>query len=177
MSQQAMGCSVPWCTVQTSPHTELNVCRHLAVLGLESYTPEFLRGPHTRRGSVRDRRHHWLFPGYVFFRSPEGSGAHVVVRRLPGVVRILGQDGEPALLSDSVIRHIRRQLAEGALRPPGPRFTPGERLVIDRGPLAPLNAIFDRELDDHARVQVLIHLMGRELPVSIDAMHLKSMAS
>ena len=175
--QQAMDSCAPWCAVQTSPHAELHVCRHLAVLGLESYAPEFPHGPRTRPGSVRDGRHHWLFPGYVFFRPPEDRGAYVAVRRLPGVVRILEQDGAPALLSDTVIRHIRRQLAERALRPPGPRFTPGERLVIDGGPLAPLNAVFDRELDGPARVQVLVQLMGRELPVSIDAMHLKSMAS
>lgn len=175
--QQATDDSAPWCTLQTSPHGELQVCKHLSVLDLECYAPEFPRGGRTHPGSIRDHRHRWIFPGYVFFRDAEDVRAWTAVRRLPGVLRVLEQDGSPALLSDLVIRQLRRRIAEGRMRPPGRRFAPGEHVVIERGPLAPLDGIFDRELDAPARVQILVRLMGRELPISIDPAHLKSLAS
>jgi transcription antitermination factor NusG len=40
--------------------------------------------------------------------------------------------------------------------------------VIERGPLAAVDAIFDCELDRKSRVQVLVQMMGRRLPVAID---------
>lgn len=169
--RQDTACSAAWWTLQTSPHTELQVCRHLAALGLEEYVPEFARVRRTRPGSVRDRRHHWLFPGYVFFRSASDAEAWRAVRRVPGVVRVLGDDGVPSLLSDTVIRELRTRIAEGAFVT-GPRWQRGERVRIARGPLAQLDAIFEQELDAAERVQILVRLLGRELPVSIDSSHL-----
>ena len=175
--QQDTDCGAAWSTLQTSPHNELLVSRHLSTLGHECYVPEFIHGRHTRPGSVRDRRHQWIFPGYVFFRSPSDPGAWAALRWVPGVVRVLEQDGAPALLADSVIRELRTRIAERALRAPGPRWCPGERLRIVRGPLAPLDAIFEGELDASERVQVLVRLLGRDLPVSIDPMHLRARVS
>jgi transcription antitermination factor NusG len=166
-----------WWTLQTAPHNELHVCKHLSVLGLDCYAPEFAQVRNTRPGSVRDRRHHWVFPGYVFSRSLADPPAWATLRWVPGVVRVLEQDGAPALLSDDIIRQLRQRIAERTLRQPGPRWTPGERVLIARGPLAPLDAIFDQELDAPARVQILVHLMGRELPVTIDPMHLRAKVS
>jgi transcription antitermination factor NusG len=175
--RQDIDCNAPWYTVQTTPHSELHLCKHLSALDIECYAPEFPKLRATRPGSVRDRRHHWVFPGYVFFRSSPEQNALAVVRWIPGVLRVLEADGAPALLADAVVRRLRQRIMERALRPPTPRFAPGERVIIQRGPLAPLDAIFDKELDASARVQILVHLMGRELPVSIDPTHLRSMVS
>ena len=41
-------------------------------------------------------------------------------------------------------------------------------MVIERGPLAAVDAIFDCELDRQSRIQVLVQMMGRRLPVAID---------
>jgi hypothetical protein len=50
-------------------------------------------------------------------------------------------------------------------------------VVVERGPLAEVDAIFDRALDSPARVQILVQMMGRELPVQIDPSYLRSLAS
>lgn len=165
-----------WWTLQTSPHNELLVCRHLSVLGHECYAPEFADGRRRRPGSVRDRRHHWVFPGYVFFRSCSDRGAWTAVRRVPGVVRVLEQDGAPALLPDSVISELRTRIAARDLRAPGSGWRPGESVRIVRGPLAPLDAIFEQEVDAFERVRILVRLLGRDLSVSIDPMHLRAKA-
>jgi transcription antitermination factor NusG len=92
------------------------------------------------------------------------------VRWAPGVRRVLCEGEEPAVVRDAVMEHLQHRLAELKLLAPGrARFTPGQAVVIERGPLAAVDAIFDCELDRQSRVRVLVQMMGRRLPVVIDA--------
>ena len=52
-------------------------------------------------------------------------------------------------------------------------FTPGQPVVIERGPLAMVDAIFERELNTSERVQVLVRLLGRSMPIAVDAASLR----
>jgi transcription antitermination factor NusG len=58
-----------------------------------------------------------------------------------------------------------------------PRFEQGDTVIIERGALAAVDAIFDRELDSASRVQILVNMMGRSLPVRIDVDDLSKAAS
>jgi transcriptional antiterminator RfaH len=149
------------------------VSSQLAVRGLEYYAPEFPPPPRTRKGSVRDRRRRWVFPGYVFFRPTGDIETWSDIRWAAGVVRILEQDGRPARVSDDVIRHLRRRIAERDICRSKLGFVAGQPVVIERGPLAAVDAIFDRELNASDRVQILVDLMGRQLPVRMDRTDLR----
>ena len=163
-----------WNVLHVAPHGEPQVCKFLGVHGMEGYAPQFPPPPRTRPGSVRDRKQRWVFPGYVFFKVPETFGEWDIIRRAPGVRRMLQQDGGPALLTDEVVEHIRRRLAEQSLKQPRPRFATGQHVVIQSGPLRMVDAIFERELDAPARVQVLVQLLGRPLAVEVDPAILKA---
>jgi transcription antitermination factor NusG len=166
-----------WCVLRSAPHRELLVCKQLDGYGIETYAPEFSRGSRTRPGSVRDRRHRWVFPGYVFFRPPADSDGWRIVRWAPGVRGILEVDGGPGALSDVVVRHLQRRIADMTMAPTAAPFKQGEPVVVERGPFAAVDAIFDCQLDSPARVQILVQMMGRELPVQIDPSYLRSLAS
>ena len=166
-----------WCVLRSAPHRELLVCKQLDAYGIETYAPEFPRNGRTRPGSVRDGRHRWVFPGYVFFRPPERMDHWPIVRWAPGVNGILEVDGAPGALHDAVVRHLQRRMSEMTMNRGGSVFTPGEQVVVERGPLAAVDAIFDRELDSPARVQILVQMMGRQLSVQIDPRYLRSLAS
>ena len=141
---------------------------------MEGYAPQFPPPPRTRPGSVRDRKQRWVFPGYVFFKVDEGFSEWDIIRWAPGVRRVLQQDGGPAILKDELVEHIRRRLTERSLKQPRPRFAHGEHVVIQSGPLRMVDAIFDREVDAPARVQVLVQLLGRPLAVEVDPAILKA---
>jgi transcription antitermination factor NusG len=117
-----------------------------------------------------------VFPGYLFFRVPSGFGHWDAIRWAPGVRRILQQDGEPATVGEDFVALIRRRLAQGLLRPTAPRFKKGDAVIIERGPLTAVDAIFDCELDGPHRVQILINMMQRTIPVRVDAADLRSVA-
>jgi transcription antitermination factor NusG len=158
-----------WNVAYASPHGEPQVCKYLAIHGIETYAPEFPPGPRTKSGSVRDRKHRWVFPGYVFFRIPTGFAEWDIIRWAPGVRRMLQEDGEPASLSDEIVGRLRQRLAERSLVPTMSRLRQGDRLVIESGPLRMVDAIFDKELDTGARLRILIDLLGRRVPVEVDA--------
>jgi transcription antitermination factor NusG len=157
-----------WHVVHASPHCEPQVCKYMAVHGMESYAPQFPPSPRTKPGSVRDRQHRWVFPGYVFFRIPTGFAEWDIIRWAPGVRRMLQEDGGPAALSDEIIGRLRQRLAERSLTPAQQRFCQGQAVLIQRGPLRMVDAIFDKELDAPARVRILVHLLGRSVPVEVD---------
>jgi transcription antitermination factor NusG len=113
----------------------------------------------------------------MFFRVPEEFASWELIRWAPGVRRVLHVDGEPGVIADAFVDRIRERLADSSLRPTRPRFRHGDVVVIERGPLTAVDAIFDRELDSASRVQILVNMMGRSLPVRIDLENLSRAAS
>jgi transcription antitermination factor NusG len=157
-----------WYVLNVAPHCEPQVAKFLSHEGVESYVPQFPIRPRAKPGSVRDRRSRVVFPGYLFFRVPLGFGHWDAIRWAPGVRRVLQLDGGPAFVPEEVVARIRRRLAEGLLQPAPPRFKKGDAVTIEHGPLAAVDAIFDCELGDQQRVQVLVNMMHRLIPVRID---------
>src|SRR5438552_3183792 len=156
-----------WHVVNTAPNAELQVSRVLGLHGLRTYTAEFRSAKHTRPGSTRDRRHRWVFPGYVFFQAGRDYSSWSHVRSAPGVRRLLEQDGAPAGVEDAVVECLRQRLTALPSDRLSTRFTPGERVVVERGPLAMVDAIVDRCLPARERVSILVHLLGRLIPVEV----------
>jgi transcription antitermination factor NusG len=158
-----------WNVLHAAPNGEPQVCKFLGLHGIEAYAPQFPAAPRTKPGSVRDRKHRWVFPGYVFFKIEAGFSRWDLIRWAPGVRRMLQEDGGPASLGDHVVDHIRWRLARRQLAPIRPSLYKGQPVVIQSGPLRMVDAIFERNLEASQRVQVLVQLLGRPLTVEVDA--------
>jgi len=158
-----------WNVAHTKPHQEAQVAKFLGLHQIEAYAPQFAPPARTRPGSVRDRRQRLVFPGYLFLRVPPRFARWDLVHWAPGVRRVLTDGGSPARVQDGIVERIRERLFEEAGSRTRLAFTPGQRLVIERGPLAMVDAIFDKALNSSERVQVLVHLLGRPMTVAVDA--------
>jgi transcription antitermination factor NusG len=163
-----------WGVLQVAPNGEHQACEFLRSVQVEAYAPRFPAPRRTKPGSVRHRRRRWVFPGYVFFKIGPDSTPWNVIRGAAGVRRVLQSDGSPATVGDQVIDHLNRRLAEGSIRESRSAFVRGQFVHIEHGPLAAVDAIFDRELDRSDRVQILISLFGRQLPLTIDPKALRA---
>ncbi|TMD67553.1 MAG: hypothetical protein E6I84_03375 [Chloroflexi bacterium] len=160
--------SIPvWNVVQVNGNHEAQVATFLALQGIEVYSPRFPASSGTRPGSVRDRRSRVVFPGYLFFKPPFGFTRWDVIQWAPGVRRVLSDGGSPSGVPQAVVDRLRLRLAQAPGRRPA--FTRGQPVLIERGPLAMVDAIFDRELNTSERVQVLVQLLGRPMTVVVDA--------
>src|SRR6266849_2686193 len=121
-----------WYAAYTSANHEKRVAVQLEQRSVEHFVPlyESLRRWKDRRMKLQLP----LFPGYVFVRLalPE----RLKVLQVPGVARLVGFNGQPAVLPDREIQALRTSLAVQVRAEPLPYLTVGRRVRIERGPLA-----------------------------------------
>jgi transcriptional antiterminator RfaH len=157
-----------WFAIQAKPRGE-EVARHtLHTLGLEVLLPKVRRfGRRESRGStVRP-----LFCGYLFGRFSLRQHLHAV-RYSRGVVRVVGGHERPVPVDDDVIAACRERMdTEGLVELEEPGFRQGDRLRIESGPFSGFHGIFERDLDDHARVVILLDAL-QQATLILDRRHL-----
>jgi transcription antitermination factor NusG len=120
-----------WFALYTCANHEARVAENLGFRLVEYFLPLFRS---TRRW--KDRRVHLelpLFPGYVFVRIAVRN--RIQVLQVPGVVRLVGFDGVPAVLPDEQINALKRALEAGLIAEPHPYLTVGRQVRIKGGPL------------------------------------------
>lgn len=166
---------INWYAVQAKSHNEARVLHNLTHKTIPAFLPliEVIR----HYGSRRLTRLEPLFPGYLFVQLERldcNPGHWDTVRWTPGVKSIVGFEGAPAPVPDAVIDAIKTRVQDLGFVRPGLRFGRHDRVVVRRGPLAGLEAVFERPLSGSGRVQVLMHMLGQQRRVQVDAADLES---
>ena len=159
-----------WYAVQVRRHNERRGEQQLHLRGIPVLLPfmEVIRHYRARRRRVLEP----LFPGYLFVHmepmeeSPERWQA---LRWTPGISRILGADDVPIPVADAVIDSIRERTRELGFVRPGVSHRPGSRVRIRSGPMAGLEAVFDRPMSRAGRVRVLMDVLGQRTRVEVHA--------
>ena len=172
---EGMACPpADWYAVQVKRCEEHRVVRHLAMRAIPTFLPLMESiGRRVRSGTRLEP----LFPGYVFVQLPApetDAGNWYAVRWAPGVRRILGTEGSPVPMPADAIEAIRARVRDLGFVRPGARFSPGTRVRIRSGPLAGLEAIFDRPISRTGRVLVLLELLGQVGRTEVDQFDLES---
>jgi transcriptional antiterminator RfaH len=165
---------IDWYAVHAKSHNEARVLRYLTQKAVSAFLP-FIEV--IRRYRYRCvRRLEPLFPGYLFVQM-ERMGCNPdrwhTVRWAPGVKAILGTGDAPIPLPDTVIDAIKTRMQDLGFVRPALGFDPNARVLIKRGPLAGLEAIFEKPLSRSRRVRVLMDLLGQQRRVHVDAIDLE----
>jgi transcriptional antiterminator RfaH len=158
--------SLPWYVIHTHPRRELLVTSLLSRYDeLTFFLPEVLQH---RRG---ERQLVPLFPGYLFVQLDLTSSAAGKLIHTPGVIGLVGSERQPLPVAAETVSAIQEQVvrvnAQGGLSPHP--FSPGDPVVIKSGPLQGLDAVFVGPLHPTQRVQVLLHFLGQEQQVTVEA--------
>ena len=153
-----------WYALHTMPNTEYQLVASLARRNIQFYLPEI--------DAPRSRRHHKkkpFFPGYLFIKIDFEQVELSTIRFLPGLRRIISFDDQPLVVSEDIINYVRAILDERQ-QPQHPvhNFNPGDPVKIKEGPLAGLQAIFDKATTPSKRVQILLKILGQVNRVTID---------
>lgn len=163
-----------WYAVHTKPNAEYRAARLLQEKELEVFFPE-VRSWKPRRGYRTEP----LFPGYLFVRADWENVPLAAVTWTPGVRRVVGFGGRPAVVPDEVIGFIRDRLerleARGGLRPH--MLKPGQRVRFVAGPFQGLEAVFEGYLRATDRVRVLLEFLGQVSRADVPATHVVPVAS
>ncbi len=162
-----------WYVVATRPQAEARAAQHLANQGFEVWLPEFLkRRRHARRTDTVRRP---LFPRYLFVRIDLDAEQWRSVLGTVGVIGMVGGD-PPTPVADAVIDALRKRCDEEGLVAIDPALglKEGQAVRITEGPLADLEGIF-LDIDDQARIAILLSLMGRTVRVQADAANVEAL--
>jgi transcription antitermination factor NusG len=106
-----------------------------------------------------------FFPGYVFCRMDLTERAAVLMT--PGVVRIIGHGKTAEPIPDAEITAIRAITESHLFSQPWPFLGIGDRIVVERGPLAGTEGFLTR-VDGGYRLVASITLLQRSIAVELE---------
>jgi transcription termination/antitermination protein NusG len=152
-----------WFVVYTCANHERRVEAQFEARGVRHFLPVYNS---VRRWS--DRRIQLklpLFPGYIFTRMALEEKLRVL--QVPGVVKLVGFNGQPYPLLDQEVESLRLGLSQGLRIEPHPYLKVGRRVRILRGPLQGAEGILLRRKNIH-RVVLSLDLIARSAAVEVD---------
>ncbi len=152
-----------WYATYTHARHEKKIAQQLEERGIEHFLPVYRS---VRRW--KDRRKELdlvLFPGYVFVRL--STAQHLRVLQLPGVVRFVSFNGQPAAVPGADIEALRNALIQGVRAEHHPYLNVGQRVKVADGPLAGAQGILLRT-KTNCRVVISIDAIMRSVSVEID---------
>ncbi len=152
-----------WYALYTAPRHEKFVADQIDRQGIACFLPLYRS---VRRW--KDRRKELamvLFPGYVFVRMALQNRVRVL--QLPGAVRLVGFNGQPAALPPEEIEDLRTRLSGSTNIEPHPYLSAGRRVRVRSGPLRGLEGIIVRT-KERCRIVLTIHLIMRSVAVEVD---------
>lgn len=127
------------------------------------------------RATRRQLRGRWtdqkapLFPGYVFVRFEQAAENWRVINNTFGVARLLVQDiRRPAPLPRALIEALHARCDSHHSLQPVEQLAVGDRVRILSGPFAEFVTRIE-EIEDAARVRVLLQVLGGQVMSSLDA--------
>jgi transcriptional antiterminator NusG len=106
-----------------------------------------------------------LFPGYIFCRFDMSHRLPVLV--IPGVMSVVTIGGSAIPLSEAELDTVRAVVASGSRYEPCAYTTIGQRVRIERGPLAGLEGIVT-EAKKNYRLIISVDMLQRSVAVEID---------
>lgn len=112
-----------------------------------------------------------LFPGYVFVRMALEHRLQIL--ELPGVVRMVSFNGQPAVVPAEQIETLQARLSGATRIEPHPYLRIGRRVRVRHGAMAGLEGIIVRR-KDRCRVVFSIDLIMRSVAVEVDEADLEA---
>jgi transcription antitermination factor NusG len=153
-----------WFAIRTSLRWEFRASAELSNRGVETYLPRSgARHQWSDRSKLIDQP---LFPGYLFCRFQVSERVRVL--QVPGVKQIVGIGSTPAPISVDQLDDLRTLIAANTALVPWPYLNAGQRIQIDRGPLAGVKGFVVCAHEGAPRIVVSVDLLQRSVAAVID---------
>jgi transcription antitermination factor NusG len=155
----------PWYALTVKHQHEASARSALEFKGFEALAPTYRA---RRRWSDRVKEIDLpLFAGYVFCRFPFTE--RIQVTDAPGVAKVVEFGGAPAEISEAEIAAIRIAMASKLPLRPWPYLKPGDRVLVEHGPLRGVEGTLLREESNCLQLVIGIEMLQRSLAVQMEA--------
>lgn len=158
--------ALSWYALRSKPRKEEVVWRQARTQGYEAYLPRLRVQP------VNPRSRKWqpYFPGYLFVQADLDEVGRSAFQWMPHAIGLVTLGDEPTEVPEHLIAAVKKRVDEIAAAG-GEVFDglqSGDSVVIQSGPFAGYEAIFDVRLPGSARVRVLLQLLNSQRQVPIE---------
>lgn len=157
-----------WYAMQSKPNKEDALYEQLQSQGFEVFYPRIRVNP----VNPRAKKIKAYFPGYLFVLADLDAVGLSSLQWMPFARGMVTFDQEPATVPEALLNAIRKRVEQVNLAG-GEVFEglqKGDTVMIQAGPFAGYEAIFDLRLPGTERVRVLIKLLSqRQVPVELSA--------
>lgn len=164
--------TVSWYAMRSKPNKEEFLAAQLQAHGLEVFFPLL----HVKPVNPRARKFRPYFPNYLFVHVDLETVNISDLNWMPGASGVVSFGGEPASVPDLLIAALKKQIERHntLLREQQSNFQRGDVVVIETGPFAGYEAVFDTHLSGQERVRVLLSLLQRrQMPMEIESRHIR----
>ena len=146
-----------WYVLRSKPNKEEALCDEVDARGIHVFYPLLRVKPaNPRAGRIVP-----YFPGYLFVQAELAEVCGSAFSWMPHSQGLVAFGGEPAEVPDGLIQAIRRRTeqieAGGGAQLAG--IKRGETVVIEGGPFAGYEAIFDAQVAGKERARVLLNFL------------------
>jgi len=116
-----------------------------------------------------------LFPSYILIEMEMSDEAWNLIENIPGVTHFVGGTRKPFPIPKREVDRIlgRMEKKEGVI--PEVPFTLGEHVRVVDGPFADFTGIVDEINPERGKLKVLVSIFGRETPVELDFLQVKTL--
>ena len=153
-----------WFALHVNSRCEFKVHSELLERGFESFLP--LRRVRRRWSDRVKTLDLPVFPGYLFCRFDLQHRVRVL--SVPAVARIVGTGPVPEPVSESEIRSVQLLVASKLALSPWPCVRAGQRVCIDRGPLAGVEGIIVAAREGKPRIVVSVVMLQRAVSAEVE---------
>jgi transcriptional antiterminator RfaH len=142
-----------WFAMRSKPNKEEFLASQLRASGLVVFLP-LLR---VKPVNPRSRKIRPYFPNYLFVQVDLENINVSDLKWMPGASSLVSFDGEPASVPDLLIEALQKQVEREneSLRNETKNFQAGDTVLIQNGPFAGYEAVFDMSISGEDRVRVL----------------------
>jgi transcription antitermination factor NusG len=145
-----------WYVIRSKPNKENFLAEQLSAYGIKVYCP-YIR---VRTVNPRARKSRPYFPSYLFVEVDLETISVSALHWMPGAINLVSFDGKPAPVPESLISAVEEDYVKG--------LKSGDVVIINDGPFAGYEAIFDEHLSGRERVRVLLNfLQKRQIPIEL----------
>ena len=160
--------TLSWYALRSKPRKEEALWGQLLAGEIETFYPRL----RVRPVNPRSRKVVPYFPGYMFVNADLEDVGASTFNYMPFSIGLVSFGGEPAPVSETLIRDLTRRLHEivdaGGVLFDG--LSPGDPVWIREGPFAGYKALFDVRLSGKDRVRVLLQMLNeRAVLVELEA--------
>ena len=161
-----------WFILQFKPNSHRLAESNLHRQGFESFLPLHEVTKHKHNRYVSELRP--LFPGYMFVAFDPESGPWKQINSTVGVSKLVSFGHHPAPIPLDLISGLMARCSPGGKLLPPNQLNKGDAVQLLTGPFANYVAKVET-IDADQRVWVLMELMGRVTPISVETNQLKTL--